>query len=481
MLLRYFYDEKLAHASYLVGCQATGEAIVIDPARDVTPYLKTAQAEGLTVVAAAETHIHADFVSGAREMGAKHKATLYVSGEGGPDWSYAYVSEENGHQLKHCLVKDGDRFNIGRLEFEVLHTPGHTPESVSFLLTDRGGGADRPIGIFTGDFVFVGDVGRPDLLEKAVGLAGTAMEGARLMFQSLQRFKRLDEYVQIWPAHGAGSACGKALGAVPSSTVGYEKRFNWALSFNDEPSFVDALLAGQPEPPTYFPRMKQVNREGPALLTDLPAPEWIEGTVVAVVGSLVQRGATVIDTRTSPAFAAGHVEGTINLPYNRSFTSWAGWLVDDERPLYVMGEADQLPGIVRDMRAIGIDRIAGTIEASAMWSGAQSGVAGLQSYAEVTPADIAGKVSEGEVVVVDVRSGAEWEEGRIPGARHILLGTLPQRIREVPADKPVLVQCRTGMRSAIAAGIMQAHGIANVMNLQGGIVRWREEGLPIAK
>lgn len=480
MLLRYFYDEKLAHASYLVGCQATGEAIVIDPARDVAPYLQTAQAEGLTVVAAAETHIHADFVSGAREMGEEHGAALYVSGEGGPDWSYAYVSGESGHEVKHRLVQDGDRFNVGRLEFEVLHTPGHTPESVSFLLTDRGGGADCPMGIFTGDFVFVGDVGRPDLLEKAVGLAGTAEEGARLMFRSLQRFKELPDYVQVWPAHGAGSACGKALGAVPSSTVGYEKRFNWALSFDDEPPFVAALLAGQPEPPTYFPRMKRVNRDGPELIARLPAPDWIEGTV-AGVSRLAEEGATVIDTRASTAFAAGHAKGTINLPYNRSFTSWAGWLIDDERPLYVMGEADQLPGIVRDMRAIGIDRIAGTIETSAMWSGSIAPAAGLQAYAEVAPADIADQVSEGKVAVVDVRSGTEWAESRIPGARHILLGTLPQRIREVPADKPVLVQCRTGMRSAIAAGILQAHGYTNVMNLQGGIVRWREEGLPIAK
>jgi hydroxyacylglutathione hydrolase len=481
MLLRYFYDEKLAHASYLVGCQATGEAIVIDPARDVVPYVKTAQAEGLKVVAAAETHIHADFVSGARELGEEHGATLYVSGEGGPDWSYAYVSDgEGGASIKHWLVRDGERFQVGRLEFEVLHTPGHTPESVSFLLTDRGGGADSPMGIFTGDFVFVGDIGRPDLLEKAVGLAGTAAEGARQMYRSLQRFKQLPDYVQVWPAHGAGSACGKALGAIPSSTVGYEKRFNWALSMEDEPAFTAALLAGQPEPPTYFPRMKRVNRDGPELLARLPVPEWIEGTITAVSG-LAEEDAVVIDTRSSTEFASGHVKGTINLPFNRSFTTWAGWFVDDERPLYVMGEADQLPEIVRDMRSIGIDRIAGTIEVSRLWSGIDAAASDLESYREVAPADIADQVLGGKVAVVDVRSGAEWEEGRIPGASHILLGTLPGRIREVPEGKPVLLQCRTGARSAIAASILQAHGSMNVMNLQGGIIRWREEGLPIAK
>lgn len=481
MLLRYFYDDKLAHASYLVGCQATGEALVIDPARDVTPYMATAKSEGLKIIAAAETHIHADFVSGMREFGAEHEATLYLSGEGGPDWIYAYVSDASGNKVNHRLVQDGDRFHIGNLEFEVLHTPGHTPESISFLLTDRGGGADSPIGIFTGDFVFVGDVGRPDLLEKAVGLAGTAEEGARQMFRSLQRFKELPEYVQVWPAHGAGSACGKALGAVPSSTVGYEKRFNWALSFTNENEFVNSLLAGQPEPPTYFPRMKHVNRIGPALLGQLLAPEQIEGNVEEVA-SFVQAGAIVVDTRPCAAFGAAHVKGTINVPYNRSFTSWAGWLLNDEHPLYVMGEEEQLPHIARDLRSIGIDRIEGLIEATKMWVDSalrSSSKELLESYPDVTPASIADQVVGGEVAVVDVRSSAEWEEGHIQHAKHILLGKLPERVREVPTEMPVLVQCRTGMRSAIAVSILQAHGVTNVFNLQGGIVRWQEEGLPI--
>ncbi|WP_145653444.1 MBL fold metallo-hydrolase, partial [Bacillus paralicheniformis] len=213
MLLRYFYDEKLAHASYLVGCQKTGEAIVIDPGRNLKPYLQAAEDEGLNITAAAETHIHADFVSGARELGATHQAKLYLSDEGDADWKYQYVDE-----LKHQLVKDGDRFSIGNLMFEVMHTPGHTPESISFLLTDGGGNADRPIGIFTGDFVFVGDIGRPDLLEKAAGIKGTSQSGAREMFKSLGKFKQLPDYLQVWPAHGAGSACGKALGAIPTTT-----------------------------------------------------------------------------------------------------------------------------------------------------------------------------------------------------------------------------------------------------------------------
>jgi hydroxyacylglutathione hydrolase len=228
MLLRYFYDQKLAQASYFVGCQATGEALVIDPARHVEPYLATAEAEGMRLVAAAETHIHADFVSGARELAERTGATLYLSDAGDQDWKYLYAD-----QYRHVPLRDGDTFCVGNIHFEVWHTPGHTPEHISFLMTDTAG-ANRPMGLFSGDFVFAGDVGRPDLLEKAAGIANTAETGARQMFHSLQRFKGLPDYLQLWPGHGAGSACGKALGAIPSSTIGYEKLFNWALSMRQK-------------------------------------------------------------------------------------------------------------------------------------------------------------------------------------------------------------------------------------------------------
>ncbi|MDT8307099.1 MAG: MBL fold metallo-hydrolase, partial [Anaerolineae bacterium] len=198
MLLKYFYDEKLAHASYMVGCQMTGEAIVVDPGRDIEPYLRAADDNDMQVVGVAETHIHADFVSGGRELAERTGATLYVSDEGDENWKYQFV---DGYA--HRLLKDGDRFGVGNVEFEVLHTPGHTPEHISFVLTDRGGGAGEPMGVFTGDFVFVGAIGRPDLLEKAAGIADTAVAGAQQMFRSVQRFKELPDYLQVWPAHGA--------------------------------------------------------------------------------------------------------------------------------------------------------------------------------------------------------------------------------------------------------------------------------------
>ena len=263
MLLKYFYDQKLAHASYLVGCQRTKEAVIVDPGRDVDQYIEMANYEGVKITAVAETHIHADYVSGARELADRIGAKLYVSDEGPAEWKYLFL---DGYD--HQLVREGDHFMIGNIKFDVLHTPGHTPESVSFMLTDQGGGANEPMGIFTGDFVFVGSIGRPDLLEEAAGLTGTAEPGARDLFKSAERFKTLPDYLQVWPAHGAGSACGKGLGAIPSSTVGYEKLFNPALQFADEDSFVKYILADQPEAPKYFAVMKRVNKEGPKVLGD---------------------------------------------------------------------------------------------------------------------------------------------------------------------------------------------------------------------
>ncbi len=471
MLLRYFYDEKLAHASYLVGCQKTGEAIVVDPGRDLAPYIATAKAEGVKIVAATETHIHADFISGVRELAAVQGAKLYLSDEGDADWKY-----QNLEHINHQLLKDGDTFNVGNIWFEVMHTPGHTPESISFLLTDKGGVADQAMGIFTGDFVFVGDIGRPDLLEKAVGVTGSAVAGAQVMFNSLKRFKELPDYIQVWPAHGAGSACGKALGAVPSSTVGYEKLFNWALQIEDEDQFVQALLDGQPEPPKYFKYMKLANKSGSSLLAELATVEQL-ACEPATVEELQKQGAAILDTRNSSDYAKGHIEGTFNIPYNKSFTNWAGWIVDYEQPLYLICAPAQLASILRDLRSVGIDKVAGAIDLAIINSYQEAGIA-LESYEEIQPTDIAAQVANGEVNVLDVRNQTEWDEGHIPGAVHIMLGTLPNRLQEVPTDKPLLVQCRSGARSAIACSILQAAGIKQVMNLTGGITRWQQVGLP---
>ena len=232
--------------------------------------MRTAAKEGLRITHVTETHIHADFVSGSRELAARTGASLYLSDMGDENWKYAYAHEPNV-----ILVRDRDTWMVGNVRVEVMHTPGHTPEHIAFMITDTAG-ADRPIGVFTGDFLFVGDVGRPDLLEEAAGMVGTKEAGARLQYQSVARFKELPDYLQIWPGHGAGSACGKALGAIPSTTLGYEKLFNPAFQFDAEDAFVAWLLAGQPEAPRYFAQMKKVNKEGPALLATLPSPTHID-------------------------------------------------------------------------------------------------------------------------------------------------------------------------------------------------------------
>lgn len=254
MILKRMYDEKLAQASYLVGCAGSGEAVAIDPSRDPEPYLQAAAAEGMRISAVTETHIHADFLSGSRELAKLAGATLYLSDEGTPDWKYGFADEPN---VK--LVREGDSLRVGAVRLDVLHTPGHT------LLVDEPA-SPEPMGIFSGDFLFVGDVGRPDLLETAAGVAGSREPAARALFRSLRRLEGLPDHLQVWPGHGAGSACGKSLGGVPQSTLGYERLANPALALHDEEAFVRFILEGQPEPPRYFARMKRKNREGPAPL-----------------------------------------------------------------------------------------------------------------------------------------------------------------------------------------------------------------------
>jgi hydroxyacylglutathione hydrolase len=472
MIVKRFYDEKLAQASYLLGCPATGQALVVDPVRDVDEYVRVAEAEGVGITHVAETHIHADFVSGARELAERTGARLHLSDEGGPDWRYAYAAEYDAEMLK-----DGDVFRVGNIRIDVLHTPGHTPEHLTFLVTD-GAAADRPIAALTGDFVFVGDVGRPDLLERAAGMEGTMEAGARTLFHSLQRFKEQPDWLQIWPGHGAGSACGKGLSAIPHSTVGYERMFNWGLTVEDEDEFVATVLAGQPEPPRYFAEMKRLNREGPPVLGGLRRPQRLPETRLAGV---LETGATVVDTRHAADFAAGHVPGTINVPLNRGFTPWVGWLVPYDRDLYLIvddARGEAVDEAARDLTIIGLDRLAGYFGAEAVGAWAAEGRA-LQRISRIAPAEAAERRERGEVAVLDVRGAAEWEAGHVPGAPNVPVGHLVERLAEIPRDRPVVVHCQAGMRSAIAASVLQAHGVSEVLDMIGGFGAWRAAGLPV--
>jgi len=471
MLLRRFYDTKLAQASYLVGCQATGEALVVDPNRDAAQYVDAAASEGLRITHVTETHIHADFVSGSRELAAVTGARLYLSAEGGSDWQYAFAKEAGA-----VLLRDRSSFDVGRIRVDALHTPGHTPEHLSFMITDTAA-TDRPMGVFTGDFIFVGDVGRPDLLEKAAGVTGTMEASARQLHASLQRFRTMPPWLQLWPGHGAGSACGKALGAVPQTTLGYELVVNWGLTTTNEEEFVRDVLEGQPAPPKYFAQMKRINREGPRLLAGQPAPRALGP---AELMAALDRGALVVDTRPADAFAAGHVPGTINIPLNESFTGWAGWLIpyDADFHLIVADGGRLLDEALRDLAMIGLDRIGGWFGPEAVTGWAAAGRQ-LAEVPQVRPADVADAVRAGEVTVIDVRAPSEWDAGHLPGVVNIPLGSLADRLDEIPADRPVVLQCQGGGRSVIAASLLQAHGFPAAANLTGGFRAWEAAGLPV--
>jgi len=468
MFLRRFFEPTLAQTSYLIGCAEAGEAIVIDPNRDVQPYLAAAKSEGARITHVTETHIHADFVSGTRELAARAGAMMLLSDEGDAEWKYAFADEAGVRRLRN-----GDHVDIGRVRLEVLHTPGHTPEHLSFLVTDRAT-AEEPIGAATGDFLFVGDVGRPDLLERAAHIAGTMESSARALYGSLQAFSSRPDWLQIWPGHGAGSACGKGISAIPQSTLGYEKRFNWAFRVGSEAAFVRAVLSGQPDPPTYFARMKQMNKNGPVVLGRWATPPRVRAKDLQ---SLIADGEPVIDTRSADEFAVGHVPGTVNIPLNGSFTNWAGWLLPYDRDLtLVVASPTTLETVVRYLALIGLDRIRGFVgvEAIDAWTATGSP---LGTIARVGVEDLAESLKNRGVTLVDVRNDGEWSGvGHIDGAIHVPLGHLVDRLGEIPRDRPVVVQCQSGSRSAIGASLLRSRGYPTVINFSPGISGWIKEG-----
>ena len=457
MLLRQIFDPKLAQYAYLIGCQRTGEALIIDPERDVDRYVEMAQQEGLRLTAAAETHIHADFLSGTRELAAQG-LKVYLSDEGDADWKYEWAkSGEGASEYDVEFLHDGDSFHIGNIEIQAMHTPGHTPEHVSFLITDHGGGASEPIGIASGDFVFVGDLGRPDLLESAAGQTGQMEPSARRLFQSLDRFMELEDYLQVWPAHGAGSACGKALGAVPSSTVGYEKRQNPAIDAarRGEDAFVDAILEGQPEPPLYFATMKRLNKEGAPVLGDLPKAPLVD--VDQLLADVEDAGAVVIDTRTDrAAFMSRHLAGSLFAPFNKSFPTIVGSYVRPEEEIVLIIDESDVEEAVRDLVRIGFDHVRGYVTPDVLADGA---LADRMRNIPVLDFDAADRLRGRDgVTLLDVRRASEYEAGHVPKSLNISHTRLLDRLGEVPESGELLVYCRSGARASAAAAMLERSG-----------------------
>lgn len=456
MFFKHVYDDSLAQGSYVIGCQATREAIVIDAKRDIDTYLAIAAKNNLKITCITETHIHADYLAGSRELAAVTGADLYLSDEGGEGWQY---------EFPHKGLKDGDVIKIGRLSLEVLHTPGHTPESISFVLTDHPA-ADKPVMVFTGDFVFVGDIGRPDLLEEAAGVKGTSRQGAEQMWNSLKKFEALPDYVQVWPAHGAGSACGKALGAVPSSTVGYEKIQNWAFQYRDKEAFIDSLLSGQPEPPKYFAKMKYYNKVKRPLLIEVPQyPQLTKEQFL----SAYRKGMTVIDTRKKEAFADGFLPQTINIEGNKSFSTWAGWVLDYDEQFMLIADDSQIEDLTRKLMRIGLDNVYGYI------TDITSLELPLQTAEIIDYEEMKSAVGRSDIQIVDVRGNAEYKLQHIPGAENIFVGKLQDHLDKIDKNKEIIIHCQSGMRAAVAYSVLRKNGFDSVKNYLAGMQEWAQK------
>src|SRR5690554_441209 len=460
MLFERIYDTSLAQASYFIGCQAKGEAMVIDAKRDVDSYLALAEENNMTITHIAETHIHADFLSGSRELAEVTGGGLYLSDEGGADWQYEYPH----HGLLH-----GELIKVGNISFEVIHTPGHTPESICFLLRDHAA-TDSPVMVFTGDFVFVGDVGRPDLLENVSG-KDFSQKAAKALHQSLDKFRDLPSFVQVWPGHGAGSACGKNLGAVPVSTVGYELITNWAFQYKtDEKGFIQSLFDGQPEPPKYFDTMKKLNKVDRPLLVEVPVFPLLDKKQFL---NAYKNGLKIIDTRDKRVFGEGFVPGSINIQAKDYFTTWAGWLIDYKEQIVLVADEKQVEGLARKLMRIGLDNVLGYV------SGVDSLGLDLRKREMISTDELKQKIGEESLQILDVRSTKEFTAGHIQGADHLFLGTLVDNLDKVDKHKEKVVHCQTGDRASIAYSLLLALGVDNIKIYEGGIKEWVEKENPL--
>lgn len=434
MIFERFFDDMLAQASYMVACPGVGEAIVIDPTTNLDRYLDFAERNGLKITHVTETHIHADFVSGSRELALRTGAQLHVSDEGPAEWKYAFSDSAR-------LLKDGDTIRVGNVILRAIHTPGHTPEHLTFGLETVAG---ETLGLFTGDFVFVGDLGRPDLLETAAGMANTMEASAKVLYQSVQKLAKYDDSVILWPGHGAGSACGKSLGGTPESSLGQERRHNWGLQPQSEAAFVAAALANQPEPPSYFAEMKRVNKLG-LIAEDFAMP--FRRYAGSVLRDLIADGYQVIDVRPRPTVLNQYLHRSLTIPLGRSFTNWAGSLVEFERPVVVLSDSEIDGNLaIAALRSIGFRRILGYATSAGV----------PQDHWHPFPQTRSENL-DATAALVDVRSGAERGEEHIPGSTHLpiyrLLGSV---VENMP---PCAVHCGSGARAFAATSFLVSKGV----------------------
>jgi hydroxyacylglutathione hydrolase len=449
MYFQQFYLTCLSHASYMIGSE--GIACVVDPQRDVSLYLDEARAQNLQIRYIIETHLHADFVSGHQELAERAGAKIYLGAHAGATFP-------------HFPVHDGDEIRFGRAILRFLETPGHTVESISVTVTDLDRG-DAPFAVLTGDTLFIGDVGRPDLAPDL-----TPQQLAGMLFDSLhQKLIPLGDEVEVWPAHGAGSLCGKQMRPERQSTIGKERALNYALRPRTKDEFVRLLTADLPDRPEYFARDAEINRTGAAALTDLaPLPVLSTEQVIAARDG----GAIVLDTRPSQQFCAGHVPGAVHIALSGQYASWAATLVGLDQPIVLVAEDPaQLEESRMRLARVGIDRVSGGLkDGMAGWTGP------VAQIAQITAEDLRRELPE--VQIIDVRRRPEWDEGHIEGAVLMPLNQVAAQLASLDRTRRVAVHCKGGYRSAIAASLIQRAGFESVANVIGGFDAWRACGLP---
>lgn len=452
MYVHQFFVKGIAHLSYILRGNQT--CAVIDPKRDVADYIKVARDMGLKISHIIETHLHADFVSGHLDLKKLTGATIYVPKAG-------------NCQFDHVPLAEGDTLEIEDMELKVLETGGHTPEHLSYVVTDHSRG-EEPVAVFCGDTLFVGDVGRPDLFP------GQAEELASKLYDNLhQKLLKLPDFCEVYPAHGAGSLCGRAMGAKRSSTIGYERRYNSALQHKTKEAFKKSLLTGMPDAPDHFSRCSSINAKGPALLGNLsevrplnPHEFW----------KLKNNGHIVIDLRDYTAFGGSHVPGSYHFDLAGNFSTFAGWVLPPNKPLILVGNTgEEVHQATIQLYRVGLDQVVGYLDGGIRdWA---NRALPLEHISQITVQELKSKLEQGdELVLLDVRSKAEWDGGHIEGSIHIPFPDCRTRYREVEKEKPVAVICNTAIRASLAASILKQHGLTNLSVVAGGMTAWRAAG-----
>jgi glyoxylase-like metal-dependent hydrolase (beta-lactamase superfamily II)/rhodanese-related sulfurtransferase len=462
VVLKQFYLHCLAHASYLVGDEASGTAAVIDPQRDVDQYLAYAAAHRLTIGHVILTHFHADFIAGHLELRDATRAVIYLGRAATAEYAFTPLG-------------DGDRIEFGNVRLEALETPGHTPESISILLFDLANDAAGPQAVLTGDTLFVGDVGRPDL-RAALGWSATELGG--MLYDSLHRkLMALPDASLVYPTHGAGSLCGKAIGRETVSTIGEQRRLNYALQPMSKDAFIDLVTADQPAAPTYFTYDAQLNsRERPTLAEAL-ARELKPITLPGVLDAQ-RNGAQLVDTRDPALFASAHLVGSINVGLAGQYATWAGTVLDRDRPIVLIADPGAEVESALRLGRIGFDGVAGYMEDGFAAVAAQPSLIGTTE--RITPElAVERTTAAGGPVVLDVRTPGERAQKAIPGSLGIPLSELQGRLADLPKDRPILVHCAGGYRSSIAASLLKRAGFTKVSEIAGGLAAWEAAHLPL--